>query len=390
MGAAKRKNLMLIVPMLHQGGFERVCVRTARELKDEYEVSILIFDDRDMHYDVTGLNVININAPVVKGKAAKALNVLKRARLVRKVKREKNTDIAYSFGESANLVNVLSKASERTITGIRCSTDLESPRLVGLFARLSDTVIACSEDILRTLKKDFKCRRVRRLYNPLDVKEIRQQAGEGAPDDPVMKRLEKIREEDPEAKIVSAMGRDDIIKGFWHLIKAFSLCCTQTDAYLLILGAGRFTRARKLAKELGISDRVIFAGNKKNPFPFLAATDLYVLSSNHEGFPNALLEAMALSLPVIATDCRTGPGEILAPEGGYGVLIPDMDGREDYDAGNITGEDKRLAAEIQRLLTDDGLRKEYGEKAAERAADFSPERYRRELCKILNEGVKKR
>ena len=55
------KKLMLITPMLHQGGFERVCVTTARLMQKYYEVTVLIFSDKDIHYDVTGLNIVNIN-----------------------------------------------------------------------------------------------------------------------------------------------------------------------------------------------------------------------------------------------------------------------------------------------------------------------------------------
>ena len=79
-----KKNLLLIVPMLHQGGFERVCVQTARLLEPYYHVSILIFSSKDINYDVTGLDVIDINLPGGKtGKTGKALNVLKRVLKVR-------------------------------------------------------------------------------------------------------------------------------------------------------------------------------------------------------------------------------------------------------------------------------------------------------------------
>ena len=76
----KKKNLMLMVPMLHQGGFERVCIKTARLMQEYYNVCILIFSSKDINYDVTGLDVIDIDVPSQKGLVNKVLNVFKRVR----------------------------------------------------------------------------------------------------------------------------------------------------------------------------------------------------------------------------------------------------------------------------------------------------------------------
>ena len=106
------KHLLLIVPMLHQGGFERVCVATARLMEKYYKVTILIFSDKDINYDISGLDVVNIDVPATRkfGKLGKVVNVFRRVSKVRKYKKTHNVDIAYSFGSSANYVNVLSKA----------------------------------------------------------------------------------------------------------------------------------------------------------------------------------------------------------------------------------------------------------------------------------------
>ena len=75
-----KKNLMLMVPMLHQGGFERVCVKTARLMEKYYNVYILIFSSKDINYDITGLKVIDIDVPSKKGVVNKVFNVIKRVR----------------------------------------------------------------------------------------------------------------------------------------------------------------------------------------------------------------------------------------------------------------------------------------------------------------------
>ena len=70
-----------------------------------------------------------------------------------------------------------------------------------------------------------------------------------------------------------------------------------------------------------LDDTIELVGFKDNPFPWFAAADLFVLSSKHEGMPNALLQAIALGIPVVSTDCKTGPKEILE-DGKWGLLSP--------------------------------------------------------------------
>lgn len=395
------KKLLLMVPMLHQGGFERVCVKTARVLEGKWDVTILIFSDKDINYDVTGLRVINIDVPAAGNAAGRVMNLPRRIAKVRAIKKKEKFDIAYSFGSSANLVNVFSREGEKVVTGLRCQTDLESPNQVRLFCRRSDEVLSCSREIVRQLERDFLYKRSEYIYNPLDVDDIRAKSAE----------MEKEKGTSDAGKahdgrLIFGMGRDDRIKGFWHLIKAFSLVKKEIpDARLSIMGAGSFDGAKKLASDLGIADSVSFPGVQKNPFPYLAECDLFVLPSNHEGFPNALLEAMALSKPVVAADCKTGPREIVLSddeyenlinarpdgssvsditEGTYGVLVPDMCEEPDYEAANITDEDRKLAAAIIAMLSDDRKRAHYAEKSGERAAAYSPACYADSISDILD------
>ena len=392
----KKKYLMLMVPMLHQGGFERVCVKTARLLQEYYNVCILIFSSKDINYDVTGLDVVDIDVPSEKGLVNKVFNVLKRVRKVRRIKKERNIDICYSFGSSANYVNTLSRAGERVLTGLRCQTDLESPRQVKLFCRRSDQVLSCSKEIVRQLLSDFKYDRSTYIYNPLDIQDIQNRAGETPDDYPFL---------GDDIKVFSCSARNDYIKGIWHLVKAFSLVqYKHPEARLIVLGAGNWERYKEMAKALKIKDKVAFTGVKKNPFPYVAASDVYVCSSNHEGFPNAVLEAMALKKPVISADCKTGPREILLSDseyedlikeipdgssidkpiqGEFGILVPDMDQEENFDPEYITEGERMLASEMERILDDAQLLKKYSDKAYERALFYTPEKYKESIHEIL-------
>ena len=117
---------MLISPMLHQGGFERVCITTARLMEPYFDVTIVIFNSADIAYDVEGLHIIDLRMGAKKGKVKKIFNIIKRSLKVRALKKKMRPDIAYSFGPTANMVNAFSKTGrEKVWLGLRNYTDVE-------------------------------------------------------------------------------------------------------------------------------------------------------------------------------------------------------------------------------------------------------------------------
>jgi len=122
--------------------------------------------------------------------------------------------------------------------------------------------------------------------------------------------------------VIVGAGRLERQKDFPTLIRAFAQVRKKRPCRLVILGAGSgLERLKVLSAELGIAADVDLPGFQTNPYPFLAHAELFVLSSRWEGSPNVLTEAMALGTPVVATDCPSGPRELL--DGGrYGPLVP--------------------------------------------------------------------
>ena len=412
-GKMSKRKLMLISPMLHQGGFERVCVTTARLLQPYFDVTIVIFDSANIAYDVEGLSIIDIQMGVRKGKLQKILNIIRRSRKVRELKKEMRPEIAYSFGPTANMVNAFSKTGkEKVWLGLRNYTDVEEETKMRLLVKKADLIVCCSRDIEKYVKIKYKFNNTAVLYNLYDADTIRKEAA--ASDSPLpfaeeLKDVGSLQQEPGQLRYLVSMGRDDPMKGFWHLIKAFKLVHDQIpEARLILMGAGTFQKYKILAEQLKITDAIYFAGMRRDPYALLKYGEVYLLTSANEGFPNALVEAMTLSLAPVSTNCLTGPAEILVRNGDtaslndqftekqkeketpviygdYGIVVPEMQKEENLDPADITEEERNLADTVIRLLQDEKLLQSYRQTAARRAGDFTYEKYLEQFLKLAEE-----
>src|SRR5699024_1692708 len=119
--------------------------------------------------------------------------------------------------------------------------------------------------------------------------------------------------------LIMNMGRLVEEKGQWHLIRAMKYVTQEIkNAKLIIMGVGELESYLKvLVEQLNLVNNVKFLGFKRNPFKYIKNSDLFVMSSISEGFGNVLIEAMACNVPVISTDCRYGPREILEPQSDF-------------------------------------------------------------------------
>lgn len=399
-----KKKLMLISPMLHQGGFERVCITTARLMEPYFDVTIVIFDSADIAYDVEGLHIVDIKMGVKRGTLRKLWNIVRRSAKVRQLKKQMKPDIVYSFGPSANMVNAFSKTGkEKVWLGLRSYMDVEERLKIKLFTRRADLIICCSQSIERELEKQFHFHNTTTLYNLYDVKAIQKKAKQQEPDLP----WGDYDAEGRKIRCMVSMGRDDDAKGFWHMLKVFSLVHGKMpQARLILMGDGSFSHYKKLAEDLNITDAIFFAGMQREPYQYLKKGEIYLLTSLREGFPNALVEGMSLGLAAVSTNCMTGPAEILLGDddvsllekekqerkefviyGEYGILIPVMSEEKDFDAGHIFEEERNMADIVLGLLEDDQKLEAYQNAAMERAQCFTYEKYVEKFLKLAEEGA---
>jgi glycosyltransferase involved in cell wall biosynthesis len=126
----------------------------------------------------------------------------------------------------------------------------------------------------------------------------------------------------PEPGSIVALGRLSPEKNYACLVEAFAILHRSRGAHLTIIGEGsERPRLEALIAERGLSKDVTLAGHQSDPLPYLVRAALFVSSSMHEGFGNALIEAMTCGVPIVATDAPHGPGEILRG-GQFGRLVP--------------------------------------------------------------------
>jgi glycosyltransferase involved in cell wall biosynthesis len=236
--------------------------------------------------------------------------------------------------------------------------------MVNILYKFTDRVIAVSEGIKRNLIEEFRIpeRKVRVIYNPIDCDAITV-LSTIPPEHSFFKGREPV---------IMGVGRLVTQKKFDILIKAFSSVVKEMDARLIILGEGPGREAlQKLVRDLGMEGKISLAGFQENPYQFLSRADVFVLSSGYEGLPMVILEAMACGVPVISTDCRSGPREILQ-NGGCGLLVP-------------VGDEGALSQGILQLLRDRTLREKFSKAGKERAKDFSVSEVATQYINIMYE-----
>jgi len=183
------------------------------------------------------------------------------------------------------------------------------------FYRAATAVVVPSEGAADDLAQVAKLPRshIRAVPSPIITPRL-EQAAEADPHHPWLGA--------PEWPVVLGVGELCARKDFATLMRAFASLRAKQPCRLILLGEGRQReKLEALARELDIGEDVDLPGFVDNPYAYMARADLFVLSSICEGAPVVLMEALALGTPVVATDCPSGPAEIL--EGGrYGTLVP--------------------------------------------------------------------
>lgn len=318
------KRLAILVSLSGEGGVERMVLNLVRAFAATRDLAVDLVLIRDESRHLQGLPE---NVCVVRlGVRHSLLAVPAIARYLRRSRPDALLAAKDRAGRAAVLARWLTGAPTRVV--VRLGTTLSEAikdknpllrRLRYLPIRLlypkADAIVAVSSGVADDVRAtaSVPADRIHVVRNPVITPDIERQAGEAVAHAWLV---------DGKVPVVLGVGRLTRQKDFPTLIRAFSKVRRQRLIRLIILGEGRDRAAlERLAGQEGVAADVDLPGFQANPYAWLARSSLFVLSSAWEGSPNALTEAMALGVPVVSTDCRSGPRELL--DGGrYGPLVP--------------------------------------------------------------------
>ena len=324
------KKISLFYHFFDDGGIERVLLNLTKDfIKNGYQVDLVLLEKTGAFISVLSKEVRVVELKKTNQKYFTRLSVL--ASLIRYLK----TEQPILFLSSGVLCNVLSgvarlflKKNTIPIVGIQHehlstvlsykSTVRRISTLIKIFIgyRLLSHIVAVSNGVARDLESRLFLKNdiVKTIYNPIDIEEIQTKAQQSLPTE--YQFFENI----PYTVMV---GRLHEQKNYPLALEAFKKVSTQRpELHLVILGQGSEEEViKKQIEYLGLQEKVHLLGFQNNPFVFIKYAELFMLSSSWEGFGNVLVESMALGVPVVSTDCPSGPAEIL-DYGKYGVLVP--------------------------------------------------------------------
>lgn len=359
----KRTKILFVINKLTYGGAEKMFTFVANKLSesDRYEITVYSFESNTYYYKLSeGINYIG-ETHVAKRKILRRFVQL--FQIMRTIKREK-ADIVISFLHNPNILSIFASKIMRTPVII---SERGDPYNWHFYLKRVKTLIYGYADGIVFQTEGAKC------FFPIKI-----QKNSCVIPNPVLPLEQKFESSYNAtskeicfiARFENKQKRQDI------MLKAFKIVLEKyPDMILRFYGDGPDEPfIRDLAHSMGIINNIKFMGVSKNPVRDIANSRIFVLTSDYEGIPNALIEAMSIGLPVISTDCSPGGARMLIDDGVNGMIVP----KGDY---------KAIADKMIRYIEDPELAKEHGINARKIKEKFSPDKiiYQWEsyICKVL-------
>ena len=392
-----KKNIMFVVPTLIGGGAEKTVANLSNYLIEYYNIYIVVINDTSKKYSFSGNLIVLGNNYNGKNKFKKIFSKLEQIKHLKKLKKQYNIKCSISFLFQADFLNVFSKCKEKVFISVRNKDSMIIKGKIFKFInklnlRRADKVIVVAKKAGDDSIENFGTnpKKIVTIYNPCLTIDF---SDNNTIDSDLFVN----------GCTIINVGRLNKQKGQWHLIRAFSkIVKLMPDARLLILGDGDLRDyLQKLINDYNLSKNIKLIGFVNNPYDYMRRADIFAFSSLFEGIANSVLEAISLGLPVVSTDCDSGPREILSPKtdynlkvndsieyAEYGILVPTGDDIYYNVEDKLTIDENLLADAILKLLNNKDLRIKYKEKSIIRSKYFDIDNIIKEWVKIINEQIK--
>ena len=337
------------ISSLSSGGAEHVLVSIAEYLSNkDVDVSITSLEKRPQFYSVSDKVKLYKENNTQYGKLKE---FLKDFLFIRSRWRNQRESISVSFLSRCNLLLLVNRIfrKQKLVVCDRNNPLMEHSKVVFLLScqlyRFADAIVVQTNKI-KSFYPKYLQRKIYVVENPIDYVAL----------DAQLKGKENKKE-----KVIISAGRLEKQKDFFTLIKAFKESDVVNEGWILkIFGQGDMRQELEaFTRDLNLEHAVQLCGASKSLFHEMKNSEIFVLSSFYEGFPNVLCEAMYAGLSCIATDCVSGPSELIS-SGTDGFLVP-------------VGDVSEMAKRIRELAYDSDLRQKMGEKAKLRTDTLSLE-----------------
>jgi glycosyltransferase involved in cell wall biosynthesis len=332
----RTKRILILIPNLGAGGAQKVFRGQLHMLSSEFRfVTGCVFNWKGAFESDSQLHITSLDVDAGKNVFSKAWMFVQRIRRLRALKKKLQITHCISHLEGADYVNLLSPVGDHRICWIHGSKFHDAniagflgvirrkilmPLLYPKAARIVTVSKGISEEFNRFVKHTAKCK-VQVIYNGFHLSDTvdDQEQVSGLKENPIFR-------DNPVIISHCRLSRQKNLKSLLKIHR--TLLNSKPHTKLVIVGDGElFDELLKYCNSLGLAtwtwkqqkdvdarSDVYFIGYQSNPFPYLRQASLFAMTSDWEGFPLALCEAMACGLPVITADCFTGPREIIAPE----------------------------------------------------------------------------
>lgn len=370
------KNILFIIPTLGGGGAEKVLIDILNNMNyKKYNVTLLLHCKSGVHLESVNSNVKikNIYDPnKFKARYIHSIyyrivmylyNQFPKVLYSLLIRHKQDVEIAFLEGEAVKFLNNSNNENSKKIAWIHTDFNTFDRKILKdnfKYYQCIDKVVCVSNDAKKSFQSvypEYKDKATV-IYNLIDKETI-------------IKKANLSHDNKLSKNTILGIGRLVKEKRFDVLIKAHKLLLEDgINNELVIIGNGNEEENLKiLIKELGIEDSVKLIGFKANPYPYIKQCDVFVLSSEVEGFSLVLCESIILGKAIVSTDC-TGPREILN-DGEFGLLSPKND-------------EINLKENIKKLILDEELKTYYGNKSIERSKIFNVEETMNQINQLIN------